>query len=216
MVISMVHFDHRHPYERFMDRLSRPSAPFHSGSVIARSTPGVSPSDSRFTIHRVRIWLYGTVAVLVLATLIWSGQRSHGIAVANADSLDGTVASFAAARAKALEQSPLSPVTMLKLAAPLIDGSQRGLAVELLTEANRRNPAIRDVQLQLGYALMRDGRLAEAKAALERAKLLDPLYPPTYELLAAVEQALGNAKAATLAAARAEQFALVPALSELK
>ncbi len=197
-----------------MARLSSSQANLEPRTAI-RSDPSPAIRRLPFAGSRLRIWLYGIVAGLVLTTLVWSGQRTRGIAVVNADSLDTTAATFAAARTTSLENSPLSPIELLTIAAPLIDGGQRSLAIELLTEANRRDPAIRDVHLQLGYALMKEGKLSEAKAALERARTLDPLYPETFQLLAVVEQALGNSKEAELGRERAEQFSLVPKLPEL-
>src|SRR3989338_2822376 len=141
-----MHFDPRHPYERFMARLSQPAVAGAYSTI----------HHSRFTIHRLRMWLYGLTVIVVLTMLIWNGQRSHGIATASADRINQTTDAFALARAEALKTSNLTPAVLLKKAAPLIDGGNRALAIELLTEANRRDPTIRDVNLQLGYAYLKD------------------------------------------------------------
>jgi predicted Zn-dependent protease len=119
-------------------------------------------------------------------------------------------------RAKAIEGSNFTPIELLKTATPLIDGPKRATAIELLTEANRRDPTIRDVNLQLGYALLKDGTFVEAKAALTRAKELDSIYPETYQLLAVVNRQLGDTFGELEALARAKQFELVPALSDMQ
>ena len=198
-----MHLDPRHPYERFVSRLSTSA---HSRSSY------FSLLTSRFSL---RTWLYGSVVVLIGATLIWSGQRTHGIATASADSISGTVDAAAVARAKALESSKLTPIELLKRAAPLIDGPKRATAIELLIEANRREPTIRDVNLQLGYAYLKDGKWKQAQAALNRAKELDSIYPETYQLLAVVNRQLGDSAGEKEAQARADQFALIPKLPEL-
>lgn len=198
----MPHVDFRHPYDRFVRRLASPAG----ARVLI---------FSRFRSHRPRLILYGSLIVLLIATLVWSGQRTHGLATASADSLSGTANTLAAARAKALEASPLTPIELLKKAAPLIDGPNRATAIELLTEANRRDPTIRDVNLQLGYAYIKDGRWTDAKATLNRAKELDSIYPETYQLLAGVNHQLGDTSGEQEALARAKQFELVAKLPEL-
>ncbi len=199
----MTHLDPRHPYERFVSRLSTTS---HSQK--SRFSPLASPLS-------LRMWLYGSVGVLIVTTLIWSGQRTHRINTASADSISGTIDAAAAARAKALQVSKLTPIDLLKKAAPLIDGPKRATAIELLTEANRRDPTIRDVNLQLGYAYLKDGKWMEAKAALTRAKDLDSIYPETYQLLAVVDHQLGDKSGEQTSLDRAKQFELVAKLPEL-
>lgn len=220
-----MHFDRRHPYERFMSRLSATQASSKQQAASGFSVVG-SRNRSRLTAHvplrsqlakwgRLRIWLYGSVAVFVAATLLWSGQQTHGISVASADGIDTTTTTLAAARAKALELSPLNPVELLKKATPLIDGPRRTTAIEFLTEANRRDPTIRDVNLQLGYAYIQNGEWQAAKTALDRARTVDGSWPETHRLLAVVYHQLGDTKGEQEALARAKQFELVAKLPEL-
>ena len=209
-----MHLDPRHPYERFMSRLASGQANGKSRMANRFGLLGAS-SHSLFAVRYLRAWLYGSVVVLIVAMLIWNAQRTQGIATASADSITGSADTFAVARAKALEASKLTSIELLKKAAPMIDGGDRMLAIELLLEANRRDPTIRDVNLQLGYAYLKAGNWTEAKAALNRAKELDSIYPETYQLLAVVYHQLGDSAGEQEALARAKQFELVAKLPEL-
>ena len=162
-----------------------------------------------------RVCLYGAMAVLVIATLMWTNQKVSAIDKANSVQLESQRSSFSATQAAALQNWTITVPDLLSKAAKLANKPQHDVAIEMLEEAKRRDPQNRDVLLQLGYAYLQANRVADAKATLEAAKLVDPGYPTTYQLLAVAYAKTGDSKNATLAADRAKQFEQVAKLTDI-
>jgi len=144
----------------------------------------------------------------------WSSSQIGSVEAASQSALTTNQVAIDAAQAQALEQSSLSFPDLLTKAVGLLDTPRHTLGIVMLQEAVRRNPQSRDAALELGYGYLKIGDLSKARVVLEHAKDLDPLYPPTYKLLASLYAKLGQNDLAASALQRAQQFANVPGATE--
>ena len=202
VVRRMPHLNYQHPFNGF-----------GSASGLSRSP---------FTVHRLRVLLYGCLSVLLVATWVWAGQRSSTVVHAEQNELGQNSTTFAAARTAALRAMPGTAAELTAKGAALLPTPNRDLGLQLLEEAKHRDPLLRDTLLQIGYGHLiaatganRSLELDAAAHALETARTLDPLYPTTYQLLAEVYSQQGKKTEAATATARANDFAAIPKLVEI-
>ena len=162
-----------------------------------------------------RVGLYGALGILLVASLVWSVQRVRAIDSTSQTELQNEQNACSVARAQALQSWTLTTSDLLHRATTIVNSAQRPVAIQMLEEAHRRDPKNRDVLIQLGYAYAAANRIPDAVSTLEAAKVVDPVYPVTYDLLAQVYARAGNTQAAATAIERAKQFALVAKLPDL-
>lgn len=163
---------------------------------------------------RHRLFIYGALALLIASMSFWASGQARAVEQSAEHQLLNDQAAISAAQTAAVQQWSMDTTELLIKATKLLDTPKRDIAVVMLEEAVRRDPASRDAALELGYAYFVSGDLTKAKVALEHARLLDPVYPVTYQLLAELYTKLGDMNQAAEATARATDFAKVPDLTK--
>lgn len=108
------------------------------------------------------------------------------------------------------QQPPPSPWPPLNLAITLISLNNLTEAESHLREALRYDARLAQAHYQLGQALEKQGREAEAVRSLSQAVTLDPVYPEPHYTLGRIYQRLGEAKKA------AEAFETFRKLKKMK
>jgi len=96
------------------------------------------------------------------------------------------------AAASLLELLKLIDNPSLEAVPDLVKKGQPQIALAVAQKFLQTNTSLRDAWLYLAYAQLANKKIKEAKSSLEKAEILDPVYPYTYQLLAFTEEQLGN------------------------
>jgi len=140
-----------------------------------------------------RAWPYTALAVVVVASLVWTNQKAQAINQTSQKELASQQASFATARAQALKiglyqrrsahsRHQTSQHASARYCHPNVRRSQTARSAEPRCAVTTR------LRLPAGKSTSR------RQNTLEAAKAVDPGYPTTYQLLAVTYAKTGNAK----------------------
>jgi len=97
-----------------------------------------------------------------------------------------------------------SASTCLEKVPALVSKNQNEIALALANNCADNYSSLRDAWIYLAYAQLANKNFKEATSSLEKAKILDPVYPYTFDLLAFAEEQLGENKKASDDQSRAE------------
>ena len=86
-----------------------------------------------------RAGLYGSLGVLMVASLIWSAQRVQAISSLSRTELQNEQTACSVARAQALQSWTLTTSDLLHRATTIVNSPQRTAATQMLEEAHRRD-----------------------------------------------------------------------------